>query len=154
MDTMQFGVDFIWVTKELRAKTDKATEDIFDDALVRFLLFDWGLNAFEVDECAKIFWQRVEQKSLGDFVSAMVRLTEAVQTNAQSKVHWMRDIAAIVHVQLAEYSDEQRAMVDTFPIALDLKPSELRVAFERGLDLGATLRFLGGAYAQSKRATD
>jgi hypothetical protein len=151
MEVVQFGRDLLWTIRELQVRGQSDNLDSYDDAVAKFLLFDWGLTPEGVDESNRLFWQQVERESLGDFVEALKRIVDIVSENDDRKQHLVRDLAAVIQTQRAEINDKQRTFLNGFQEILDMKPSEFQNALERGGELGVALSFVGKAYSSTLR---
>jgi hypothetical protein len=147
MNLIDFGFDFLWTLRELQ---DRDLDD-FDDAVIRYLLFDWGVTVETVDEANRLFWQRVKEGTLGDFRDSLDRIIRAIGSDNDLKNHLVRDLVVVLEIQRVKITNKQKSFLNGFQELLDMKPSEFQSAISRGSEWAMALQFVCRAYADTNR---
>ena len=145
---VNFGSDFLWITRELQfyGKSDK--QGGFPDAVAKYMLVQMGVNVSDVDDANRLYWKKFKDNTLGDLDDALDRIRSLAfdKDYLYLKREIVSALAAVIQVQHSEVTSDQKAFIDLFQDLFDLKPSSFQSALQHGTDMGIALGYIVNEY--------
>ena len=122
----------------------------FPDAVAKYLLVHLGVSVKEVDETNRVFWQKVENGTLGEFKDALLRISNAVKENEWLKGYIVSSLVTVLEVQESNFTNEQSGLLDLFQSLFDMRPSDFEDAINKGQEWGIALKYVATEYVKSR----
>ncbi len=144
---INFAVDFINMLGLMNMRAKGGMNPVSHAATLLFLV-EWGLNALELDEANKIFWDKVNDKSLEDFPVVAERMTKALKDREEDRKRLMIQMAAISELD-ADLTPEEVTYLKGWGETLDFRPSEVAALYDRGKQLALALTFFGKKFLET-----
>jgi hypothetical protein len=144
---INFAVDFINMLGLMNMRAKGGMNPVSHAATLLFLV-DWGLNALELDEANKVFWDKVNDKSLEDFPVVAERMTKALKDREEDRKRLMIQMAAISELD-ADLTPDEVSYLKGWGETLDFRPSEVAALYDRGKQLALALTFFGKKYIET-----
>lgn len=144
---INFAVDFINMLGLMNIRARGGMSPISHAATLLFLV-DWGLNAVELDEANKVFWDKVNSKSLEDFPVVADRMTKALKDREEDRKRLMIQMAAISELD-ADLTPDEISYLKGWGETLDFRPSEVAALYDRGKQLALALTFFGKKFLET-----
>ncbi|MCU0514824.1 MAG: TerB family tellurite resistance protein [Anaerolineae bacterium] len=143
---IRFAVDYINLLGLMNLRARGGMNPVAHAAILLFLV-DWGLNAAELDEANRVFWQQVEDKTIDSFEGAAARLRQALHQRPQEQQRMMMHLAAIAELD-ADLTAEEAGYLKSWGETFDMRPSEVSALYDRGRQLALGLAFFGRRYME------
>lgn len=121
------------------------------DAAARLFLIEWGLSVEEGDKANALFWDRVRDETLGEFLPAYRRIVDHVSKDRAAQERIIIQLAALASMDF-KVEDKEATFVRWFRDEFDLRPSEFTNLCQRGWDLAVALDYFGREYLGAQEA--
>lgn len=147
---INFAVDFINLLGLMNMRGKGGMNPVAHAATLLFLV-DWGLTAVELDEANRIFWDKVDTKSLEDFPVVADRMAKALREREEDRKRLMTQMAAIAELD-ADLTPDEISYLKGWGETLDFRPSEVAALYDRGKQLALALTFFGKKFIEGALA--
>ena len=146
-----FGCDYLNIMRLMEQpeieKGDKYSQ--ITDAVIRLFLLQWEFSIEEIDSSNKVFWDKVNSKTLDEKIDTVIdRIIKFTKNDKAAQERLVIEIFAI-GIMNNEISSLERDWANFFKEKFDFRQSEFDALGKRGIDWAQAFDFLGKKYIES-----